>query len=117
MHMTMACEALLGFAGGFLYAISKLQTALCAGDTEPGPQARRRAWVQFCTYLYASPLITAIFTDPLVALLAPHASWPAVAVALGLVANALWPIFVTVASDEFKTWLTGVFNAIRGAKP
>lgn len=105
--------AALGLAGAFMYAASRLVTVVL-GDVEVSDRIKRRAWAQFGLALFFGPLAAWTCT-PLLIAKAPHASTPAVALAIGLTANVLWPVLVEGVVPAFRKGLGGWLRELAGS--
>lgn len=97
--------ALLGFAGAFVNAASRLTATVWADET---PSARQiaRAWSQFGVAMLFGPVAAVAFTPWLVSLY-PNVKPEPVAVATGLMANVLWPVCVEGLVPAFRKALGG----------
>lgn len=96
---------LLGLCGAFVNAATRLSAAIFA-DQDPTTRQIARAWSQFGVSVFFGPIAAVVFT-PVIVGMAPKAFPPAVAVAVGLSANALWPLFVEGLVPAFKKKLGG----------
>ncbi len=119
MWWTYAGQAGLGLAAGLVPATYQLATALCGGEKAPEKREEQLAWARWAVALWAAPLFAGTMTDPIVSWGKGWASWPEVAVFVGICGNALWPIIVAATSDavkaEVKRRMTKAFDALRGA--
>jgi hypothetical protein len=109
-------QALVGLGGGLVYASWKLRDDLCAGEAIPTRRQTLAAWGQFVNFLFAAPLLAGTFTQPLMNKFGTWATWPMIAVFIGLSGNLLWPIVLKGFSQETALWLKGIFIAIRGGR-
>lgn len=96
---------LIGLCGAFVNAATRLSMAIFA-DQDPTPRQIARAWSQFVIALFFGPIAAIAFT-PLIMNLTPKVTREAVAVAIGLSANALWPVFVEGVIPAFKRVVGG----------
>lgn len=117
MRLAFAWAALWGLAGAFVYASSRLITAIL-GETELGPRAVKRAWAEFAVALLFGPIAAAALTPPILGRLGQAATLPAVALAIGLCGNAVWPVFVAGLVPAFRRalarWLAELSAALGG---
>jgi hypothetical protein len=97
--------ALLGLSGAFVNAATRLSAALYADDT-PTSRQLARAWVQFWVSMFFGPVAAMAFA-PWLAELFPHVKVYPAAVAVGLMANVLWPVIVEGVVPAFKKALGG----------
>ena len=107
-------QALVGLGGGLVYASWKLRDDLCAGEVPPTLRQSRSAWFQFVNFLFAAPLFAGAFTGWATARLGQWATWPMVAVFIGLSANLLWPLLLKGVNQKTVDWVSGIWTAIRG---
>jgi hypothetical protein len=98
--------AAFGFGGAFVFAASQV-IPIVFGDNEVTTQARRRAWARFGVALLFGPLAAGALTGDVVRWSGNRMGAVAVALAIGLSANALWPVFVDEAGKGVKRWLGG----------
>ena len=113
-------DGLVGLAGGFIFAFTKLRGDLCEGDDEPTPRQKRAAWAQFANFMVTAPIAAATATTAIMRKIGvgPNAwvTWPMVATFIGVSANFLWPLLLRGFSKgmaaKFKALGTGVEAAI-----
>ena len=105
--------ALLGLAGAFVNAATRLVAAVL-GDQDITARQNARAWAQFWLALFFGPIAAVTFV-PWILDAVPKTRAAPVAIAVGLAANVLWPIFVEGVVPAFKTALSGWFHALGGA--
>ena len=99
-----------GLGGAFVYASSRLITALFA-DAELTPRMRTKAWAQFAVAIVFGPLAAGAVTGEAVRLSGGKLGEAAVALVIGLSANALWPLLVDEAGKGLKRLIGGWFLA------
>lgn len=97
-----AYPALWGFAGATFYAGTQLTTALWGAEASPDVRARKRLFARFFLAEFFGPVAAEALTRPAIALFGGHATIPAMGLAIGLSANALWPVFVGGMGQEFR---------------
>ena len=89
-------DGLVGLAGGFIFAFTKLRGDLCEGDDEPTPRQRRAAWAQFANFMVTAPVFAGAVTPAIMRKIGvgPNTwvTWPMVAAFIGVSANFLWPL-------------------------
>lgn len=98
--------ALWGLGGAAMYAASRLITAIF-GENEISPRMKARAWAQFVVALAFGPIAAAALTGEVLHRMGVKTSGPAVALVIGLSANALWPLVVDEMGKGFKRLLAG----------
>lgn len=103
--------ALWGLGGAAVYASSRFITAVW-GDAEIDHRGRVRAWAQFAVALLFGPIAAGALTAELVRFSGGKMGAPAVALAIGISANALWPLFVEEAGKGFRRLIGSWFVAL-----
>lgn len=98
--------ALWGLGGAAVYAAQRLITAVL-GENEIPTRLKARAWAQFFVALLFGPIAAAALTGEVMHRLGAKTSGPAVALVIGLSANALWPLVVDELGKGFKRLVAG----------
>lgn len=107
--------ALWGAAGALFYAGTRLTTELWGGEVEPDARAKKRAAARFCLAAFFGPIAAAALTQPTIKLIGGHGTVPAVALAIGLSCNALWPIFVNGLAKAMRSEIASLFKRLGAA--
>lgn len=105
MHDSLVWAA-WGFGGAVVFASSQLIPVIF-GDNEVTPPTKARAWARFVVALLFGPLAAGAFTADVVRWSGKSMGAVAVALAIGLSANALWPMFVDEAGKGVKRFIGG----------
>ncbi len=110
-------QAVVGLGGGLVYASWKLRDDLCASEVAPTHRQIWAALFQFANFLVAAPLFAGAFTAWVTSKMGQWATWPMVAVFIGLSANLLWPLLLKGINQKSVDWVSGIWTAIRGGAP
>ncbi len=110
-----ASPAVWGAAGAAVYAGTRLITALWGGDAEPDQRARTRAVARFLLAVFFGPVAASALTQPIMAAMGKGSTVPAVALAIGLSCNALWPLFVQGLNGEVRKAFGALFKRVGAA--
>ena len=92
-----------GLAGALIYAGSKLILAVFGGEPL-SPRQQRRAWAQFVLAAFSGPVAAGGFSPTITHWLHGKADMTAVALAIGLSANVIWPVLVEGLGKRARIW-------------
>ena len=110
----IVAEAACGLAAGVVYAVFTIGNTLWDRSAEPTKREVKLAWLKFFVALFASPLFTVALVPDLLRRFGKQISWPAASVMVGILANAIWPLFVKGFGEETRGYVRNIFKAIRG---
>lgn len=113
MSSSQLALALWGLCGAFIYAGSRLITAVL-GEQEIGRRGLQRAWAQFGLALIFGPAAAVAFTPIIMDRIGENATLQAVAFAVGLSVNSAWPVIMEVILPSLRRvgrlWIADLYN-------
>lgn len=111
----VSLPAFWGGCGACVYAGTQLTADLWGGEAPPPERAKKKAVAKFGLAVFFGPIAATAITGPLIGFTGGRATIPAMALAVGLCCNGLWPVLVDGLGREVRRAVGGMLKRLGAA--